>query len=1133
MGAVLSWATARFCSLLLDTAEALRRWRVSTPHQALEDSPCPSSVLEGGGLGADSLEWCERSIGGGDTSDEYFDSRSWHSDTLSDLTPDGEESLVTPLGPEDACDGQRAVGGGFLCGQSKARRRDGHRDAPDTHGGQNSCSRRRSPETHPEAHVPSKFSSRHLGSEEPRPPLSKQEVKVDVEREQWSLQTVLQSQHSTQVNTPDTQELRPEHRAPPTLKESQTCCTHTHTVHTSSGRHDNLLSCDITETLTGRDRGDEGEGCGGVKTQTDLRADSNHGDSSSTADSVKIQRSDVTHTHTVCYNTQSLVAHSLTVDTCPQTRCEDTRSRHPQVCSVTWPQGEAESGGVVVTPPGTVNEICSSITFSTETTAAPVLSHSGRDLTQTQGGRLRPQQVPGPVHNLACDHHDQVGATETAPHRQLHAGEDRGCGSVGPGPGPGPDSSQSKAEECWPPPPLSHNLLFLSGSLRAEETSPVLSGGVAVGSPCSFHNIRGRGEEWGGRAVCLDQITGSKVSVSEQSELRVLHPETVSPQRHPGNITSTQTNQDTGGGDPSGGHRGFSPCGPAPGRLCKTSLSLLSDSNNNNKDGTEGGQRGEGSVCLSGGAHSCDTGDEEIIHPLVEPSTALTYDLLGDVEQLRGDSEVSLSSLDHGWSQEVSTSLESVELRCVRSSCPQVYSEATGDGGGNFESEHPTSKPIQVWGVRGCPPDVSLHLPSVRSLEPIWEAGHETMRPAEDSGDVSNLDMSSPEGQRNRSPPTAEEGLEVNIPVLRAGGEKQCRPVTVAYDAVCYTSASSTCEELDPHSALDKMIKRSKTKGSKFSVFAKMPSFRKTRGLKGSKSEEASPEGGGEGPLSEQGPHRDNYDDEVFIRGDILNQSVHQAFTSTPYEGEDKDCGLFSSTTHTCHVRQVWGGSEREAGGYSSDTSLLKQIQSPNSHSYKRSKSSDSLNIRMRFAQAHKSLSSLFESRPTDKEQEDQVSMGSDLDSAKNRQTWRRLKKAKEAELLKRTQSVPDRDSAAAREDQGHFTSSPVLDRLGILGSPSSIQTLRHTDPISKRGVPQRGGKDSPHGCRSEGQRRKCPPNGLPAGLCPFSDDSAVPRPATPVQRHFGARPLISIHLPGLGPTQWPVRAWLTPPFVP
>ncbi|KAG7233479.1 hypothetical protein INR49_006972, partial [Caranx melampygus] len=808
MGAVLSWATARFCSLLLDTAEALRRWRKHRRRGHV---------------------------------DEYFDSRSWHSDTLSDLTPDGEESLVTPLGPEDACDGQRAVGGGFLCGQSKARRR------------------------------------------------------TDTEM-------------------------------PQTLMEDRTAAA-------------------------------------GGEAQRPI---------------------------------QKLM-------------CEDTRSRHPQVCSVTWPQGEAESGGVVVTPPGTVNEICSSITFP---------------------------QRPQPL--LSC--HTQAG--------------------------------------------ISHKLRVEGyGRSRFQPQSggdlPCVIRGVAVGSPCSFHNIRGRGEEWGGRAVCLDQITGSKVSVSEQSELRVLHPETVSPQHHPGNITSTQTNQDTGGGDPSGGHRGFSPCGPAPGRLCKTSLSLLSDSNNNNKDGTEGGQRGEGSVCLSGGAHSCDTGDEEIIHPLVEPSTALTYDLLGDVEQLRGDSEVSLSSLDHRWSQEVSTSLESVELRCVRSSCPQVYSEATGDGGGNFESEHPTSKPIQVsfpapqqqvWGVRGCPPDVSLHLPSVRSLEPIWEAGHETMRPAEDSGDVSNLDMSSPEGQRNRSPPLQRRGL------------------------------SSTCEELDPHSALDKMIKRSKTKGSKFSVFAKMPSFRKTRGLKGSKSEEASPEGGGEGPLSEQGPHRDNYDDEVFIRGDILNQSVHQAFTSTPYEGEDKDCGLFSSTTHTCHVRQVWGGSEREAGGYSSDTSLLKQIQSPNSHSYKRSKSSDSLNIRMRFAQAHKSLSSLFESRPTDKEQEDQVSMGSDLDSAKNRQTWRRLKKAKEAELLKRTQ-------------------------LGILGSPSSIQTLRHTDPISKRGVPQRGGKDSPHGCRSEGQRRKCPPNGLPAGLCPFSDDSAVPRPATPVQRHFGARPLISIHLPGLGPTQWPVRA--------
>ncbi|XP_023276297.1 rho guanine nucleotide exchange factor 4 isoform X2 [Seriola lalandi dorsalis] len=379
------------------------------------------------------------------------------------------------------------------------------------------------------------------------------------------------------------------------------------------------------------------------------------------------------------------------------------------------------------------------------------------------------------------------------------------------------------------------------------------------------------------------------------------------------------------------------------------------------------------------------------------------------------------------------------------------------------------------------------------------------MRPAEEGRDVGDLVRSSPEGpdqteQRDKSLTTAEEEPEGSSPVLRRGVEKPCRPMTVAYDAVCYTSASSTCDELDdPHSALDKMIKRSKTKGSKFSVFAKMPSFRKAKGSKGGKSEEApqeSPDGGGEGLVSEQGPQRDNSDDEVFVRGDVLNQTVHQAFSSVRYEIEEEDCGFLPSTPHTRHVRQLvsQGGSEGGSGGSSPDNPLLRQVQSPNGQTYKRSKSNDSLNIRLRFAQAHKSLSSLFESRSMDKENEEQVS---DLDSAKARQSWRRLRKAKEAELLKRTLSVPDEDcsSAAAGHEQGHFTSSPVLDRLGSPGSPSSLQALRHTDPISKRGVPQGGGKESPHGCKSEGQRRKCSPNGLPTSLPLFSDDSAARPP--------------------------------------
>uniref|UniRef100_A0A8D0AGH5 Rho guanine nucleotide exchange factor 4 n=1 Tax=Sander lucioperca TaxID=283035 RepID=A0A8D0AGH5_SANLU len=428
-----------------------------------------------------------------------------------------------------------------------------------------------------------------------------------------------------------------------------------------------------------------------------------------------------------------------------------------------------------------------------------------------------------------------------------------------------------------------------------------------------------------------------------------------------------------------------------------------------------------------------------------------------------------------------------------------------------------TAPQQEVRVVRYSHPDVSLNLLAVSSLEPILETEHslenygtteddlkietkieyEVMRPAEDvGGDIANLsgDISSPKSphhqpeQEEESLTTAELEPEVNpaTPVLYGSDEKHSRPTIVAYDAVSYTSASSNCDELDdPHfdisarnANLDKITKRSKTKGtqtgnkgSKFSVFAKMPSFRKAKGSKGSKSEECpqeSSDGGGEGLLSGEGQQRDNSDDEVFVKGDILNQTVHQALSSLHCEIEEEDCGFYPSTPDTRHVHQlVSQGSSGEGNrGPSPENPLLRQVQSPNVQTYKRSKSNDSLNIRMRFAQAHKSISSLFESRSMDKENEEQATVGIDVDSAAAKQSWRKLKRAKEAELLKRTHSLPDEECSNTASGRGW--------------SPSSF-------------------RENPHGCKSEGQRRKCSPNGVPTTLCvsglpPFLD-FAVPQP--------------------------------------
>uniref|UniRef100_A0A667X8U1 Rho guanine nucleotide exchange factor 4 n=2 Tax=Myripristis murdjan TaxID=586833 RepID=A0A667X8U1_9TELE len=292
-------------------------------------------------------------------------------------------------------------------------------------------------------------------------------------------------------------------------------------------------------------------------------------------------------------------------------------------------------------------------------------------------------------------------------------------------------------------------------------------------------------------------------------------------------------------------------------------------------------------------------------------------------------------------------------------------------------------------------------------------------------------------------------------------------------------------------------------KGSKFSVFAKMPSFRKAKSWKGVKGEESSRElsdGGDESflcrsRLPEQEGQGDNSDDEVFVKGSIIQMGQ---------QTDEEEYGFFPSTPRTRHVRQLFsqGGGGEGKGALSPDSPHIRQAQSPDGQNYKRSKSNDSLNIRLRFAQAHKSLSSLFESRSMDKENDEQVSLGTEGDSSKAKQSWRKLKKTKEAELLRRTLSVPDGECSRTVPGQNHgdLMSSSLIDRLSISGSPTSLRTLCHTDPLSKRRVPQGNGKAMPQGCRSEGQRRKCSPNSLPITLSEsvlplLSDDSEVPPP--------------------------------------
>lgn len=577
----------------------------------------------------------------------------------------------------------------------------------------------------------------------------------------------------------------------------------------------------------------------------------------------------------------------------------------------------------------------------------------------------------------------------------------------------------------------------------------------------------------------------------------------------------------------------------------QSSLSQLADSNNN-KASIKGVEKREVVDCSAAGVQNSYEINERISCLLVKPLQNVASDCTKNEGTMQEKSEVFPSPLDlrlklsrvdceNGLRKNIDSHNH---LRLTLDKEPQRLKTEKGVDDNTVAhsldlKEHieVSSTDLQQGEARtvGCPqPDICFSLQGVSCLEPIVEAerslencgtltdsgGTEDkreyviLRPAEKAGDNANLSGNNSIPKSIDHQPEREEetgnDLEPAIisatPTLCTSSEKRHRLVSVAYDAASYSSASSSSDAMEkPHLSIwarsnssNKVVQKSKTKGSqpgnkasKFSVFAKMPSFRKSKGSKGAKIEEVSQEssdGGDEGSLSEQEPQRDNLADNILVKHDILSQTVHQALSSSHSEIEEEDCDFFSSTPHNYQ-----GGSEEGNEKLSPNDPTLKQVQTPDGQTYKRSKSNDSLNIRMRFAQAHKSLSSLFESRSVDKDNTEQPPVTTGVDSDTAKQCWAKMTQATDVEQLKRTLSLPDGDCRNIARGQGlrDITSSPLLERHCSLGSPSSLRSLRHTDPISKRGVPQGSVEENSHGCNPEGHRMH--------DLLLSFNDSAVP----------------------------------------
>ncbi|XP_041119505.1 uncharacterized protein LOC121322937 isoform X2 [Polyodon spathula] len=223
----------------------------------------------------------------------------------------------------------------------------------------------------------------------------------------------------------------------------------------------------------------------------------------------------------------------------------------------------------------------------------------------------------------------------------------------------------------------------------------------------------------------------------------------------------------------------------------------------------------------------------------------------------------------------------------------------------------------------------------------------------------------------------------------------------------------------------------------------------------------------------------DNSEEEgVFENSSTLSQNMSKAFFS-----EMDDCGFNTSTPRTKHVRKLYNQSSSTVDGdtvSSPGDQEAKKSQTGENVGYKRSKSTDSLNLRMRFALAHKSLSSFFESKSLEKENEEH---GSKLDSeeTKSKQmSWRKFKKDKEAELLKRGVSASEAQSTKShRQIHSEYATRISRNMQEGRASPAVKRVTKSNDSTEQANTveiprnPLEGSKST------DGKKRKGPPNGL------------------------------------------------------
>ncbi|XP_009296715.1 rho guanine nucleotide exchange factor 4 isoform X2 [Danio rerio] len=149
----------------------------------------------------------------------------------------------------------------------------------------------------------------------------------------------------------------------------------------------------------------------------------------------------------------------------------------------------------------------------------------------------------------------------------------------------------------------------------------------------------------------------------------------------------------------------------------------------------------------------------------------------------------------------------------------------------------------------------------------------------------------------------------------------------------------------------------------------------------------------------------------------------------------------------------------------------------------KRCKSIDNLNLRMKLALAHKSISSLFETRYPERDQEQILQL--ENEDGKTKQSWRKTKRCNEAELCKRTPVPGTVCDKCIHQSQIDCAFCAYQNRSILTNLPNVQARLKntcHSDPQSLKSAPQEGFEDGKY--LEEGEQ--------PCGAFSDSDQASV-----------------------------------------